>query len=131
MKYTHGFTLIEVLASVMVLLIGFSAAVGMVQYGLQLAKVSMGRSTALATAMSVAVDAEPLQLDGPLWTVAVPGTTKGYLNSYYIERTESVAAAVAPGITAADVTVDVYETSKGKLLASYNQRLVKGAPPLP
>ncbi len=134
-RRSGGFTLLEVLASVLVLTVAFGAAIGLVLYGLQLAKSSMGRATALATAMSVAIDPDPLQpLDVPAsWTVAVPGTTSGYLNSYYILRTEgppttlATSGAGAPLVTAADVTVDVYETNQGKLLASYSQRLIKQA----
>ncbi len=127
-RLRRAFTLIEVLASVLVLTVGFSAAIGLILYGIQLSKVSIGRATALATAMSIAVDPTPLQPSAPLWTVAVPGTTKGYLNSYYIERTEGAAVTLVTGITVADVDVDVYETGKGRLLASYSQRLVKSAP---
>lgn len=129
-----AFTLIEVLASVLVLVLGFAAAIGMILYGFQLAKISMGRATAMATAMSVAVDPTPMQPSNPMWTPAVPGTTTGYLNSYYIKRTESDPSVIArnasgvPVITTADVDVDVYETFKGKLIASYSTRLVKGAP---
>lgn len=123
-----AFTLIEVLASVLVLGLGLLSAVGLLLYGLQLAKLSMGRATGIATAMSVAIDPTPILPDDPLWTVTVPGTTTGYLNSYWVERREGAETVVAPGITAADVQVDVYETLKGRLVASYNQRLIRGAP---
>lgn len=125
MRHARAFTLLEVLGSLLVLSLGFAAAIGMILYGFHLSKESMGRATAMATAMSVAVDPNPLQGASPSWTVAVPGTTKGYLNSYYVERTEASPTVIAGGITAADVTVEVYETMRGKLLASYNQRLVK------
>lgn len=121
----RGFTLLEALACVLVLGLGFAAAIGMIIYGIQLSKVSIGRATAMATAMSVAVDPNPLQGASPVWTVSVPGTSKGYLNGYYVERTEAAPAAVGGGIDAADVTVEVYETLRGRLLASYNQRLLK------
>jgi prepilin-type N-terminal cleavage/methylation domain-containing protein len=125
-RRARGFTLLEVLGSLLVLSLGFAAAIGMILYGFHLSKESMARATALATAMSVAVDPHPLQGPGPSsWTVNVPGTSKGYLNSYYIERTEDVATTVAGGIVAADVTVEVYETMRGRLMASYNQRLIK------
>ncbi|MBN8525497.1 MAG: hypothetical protein J0M02_09185 [Planctomycetes bacterium] len=131
-----GFTMLEVLASILVLTISFGAAIGMVLYGIQIAKQSMGRATALATAMTVAVDEHPLQpLDGtPSWTVAVPGTTSGYLNGYYVLRTEGTPVVLATDgagaalITAADVQVDVFETNQGRPLASYNQRLIRQVP---
>jgi Tfp pilus assembly protein PilV len=122
---TQAFTMIEVLGALLVLSLGFAAAIGMVIYGFHLSKLSMGRATGLATAMTVAVDPNPLQGSSPSWTIAVPGTTKGYLNSYYVERTESAPQTIATGIVVADVVVDVYETARGRLVASYNQRLVK------
>lgn len=120
-----GFTLIEVLCSVMVLALGVVAAVGMLLYGLDLAKLSIGRTTGMATAMSVAVDASPLLPAGATWTPAVPGLTTGYMNGYWVERTEGAPEIVAPGVTTANVKVDIYETSKGRILASYNQRIVR------
>jgi prepilin-type N-terminal cleavage/methylation domain-containing protein len=121
-RVRRGFTLLEVLGSVLVLSLGFSAAIGMLLYGFHLSKLSLARTTALATAMSAAVDPTPL---GSGWTAAVPGTTKGYLNGYYVERTESAPVGLATGLSVAHVTVDVYETAKGRLVASYDQRLVK------
>lgn len=123
-----AFTLIEVLGCVLVLSVGLAAAIGMVLYGIQIAKLSMGRATAMATAMSVAIDPSPLQSSSPTWSIAVPGSTKGYLNSYYIIRTEGDPITISSGFTVADVVVDVYETARGRLIASYNQRLVKKSP---
>ena len=125
---SSAFTLIEVLASVIVLSVGLCSAIGLMLYGLQLAKLSMGRATGLATAMSVAVDPTPIQPADPLWTVAVPGTTSGYLNGYFVKRVEAAATVIAAGMTASDVRVDVYETFKGRLVASYNQRILKERP---
>lgn len=125
---SSAFTLIEVLASVIVLSVGLFAAIGLMLYGLQLAKLSMGRATGLATAMSVAVDPTPIQPVDPFWTVAVPGTTSGYLNGYFVRRNEAAATVIAPGLTASDVEVDVFETFKGRLVASYNQRIVRETP---
>lgn len=119
--------MIEVLGALLVLSLGFAAAIGMVIYGFHLAKLSMGRATAMATAMSVAVDPY-LQAASATWTISVPGTTKGYVNSYFVERTEVTTSVLPGGITTADVAVDVYETSRGRLIASYNQRLVKKSP---
>lgn len=118
----RGFTLLEVMGSVLVLSLGLASAIGMVLYGLHLAKLSMGKATALATAMTVAVDPSPLQSG---WTATVPGTTKGFLNGYYVERTEGLPTIIAGGITTADIRVDVYETLKGRPVASFNQLLVK------
>ena len=81
----RGFTLIEVLAALIVLTLGMLSAIGLVVYGVQLAQLSIGRTTGMATAMSVAIDARPLPPPDPLWTQSGSMTT-GYINGFWIER---------------------------------------------
>ena len=57
--------------------------------------------------------------------LGLAGCANGWINGYYVERTEGAPSAVGGGFGAADVTVEVYETLRGRLLASYNQRLLK------
>jgi prepilin-type N-terminal cleavage/methylation domain-containing protein len=125
-----AFTLIEVLAALLVLTLGMMSAVGLVLYGMQLAKVSIGKSTGMATAMSVAVDSAPLLASDAFWQPSSgnAGISKGYVNGYWVERVESPAAFVGPGISRSLVQVDVYETLRGKLLCSYNEQLVRQQP---
>jgi len=122
-----AFTLVEVLLVLLVLSIGMLAALGMVTYGLLLAKLSVGRSSGLATAMTVAVDATPAVSDPGDWIPGLP-TASGYVNGYYVTRTETPYPAPAPGMDCVHVSVDVYETLQGRLVASYDQNLIKQAP---
>jgi prepilin-type N-terminal cleavage/methylation domain-containing protein len=136
-----AFTLVEVLCGVMVLSLGLVVAVSMVLYGIHLGRIAIGRTTGMATAMSVAVDATPLLPASPDWTVTVPGTTRGYLNGFWVERTEDAPQTVTTRnpydtastacITTANVTVDVYETPQGRLIASYNLRILRQKPWVP
>lgn len=127
----RAFTFIEVLGGVLILSIGIIAAVAMVLYGLQLANLAIGRTSGMATAMSVAVDPTPLLPADPEWTTTTSGgvtVTRGYLNSFWVERSEGPAEAVAPKITSANVVVDVREAVHGRLVCSYNQRVLRQAP---
>lgn len=122
-----GFTLIEVLAALIVLTLGLAAAIGMVIYGMQIAKLSLGRATGLSTAMTAAVDRNPARHDPGLWTT-VGDTTTGYLNGYWVERVETDINVLGDGLTSAVVHVDVYETIRGRCVASYSERIVRQTP---
>lgn len=126
----RAFTLIEVLAALLVLSLGMLAAIGLVVYGMQLAKVSVGKATGMATAMSIAVDHNPLLESGAFWTPSAgyAGVSKGYVNGFWVEREESVATSVAPGVVRSFVKVDVYESMRGTLICSYNEQLVRQRP---
>jgi prepilin-type N-terminal cleavage/methylation domain-containing protein len=120
----RGFTFIEVLACLLVLGLGVAAAVGMVMYGVLLATRAQGKSTGMATAMSIAVDPEPLLPAGSTWN-----GREGSINSFYVVRTEGPAAVVAPGFTTATVSVDVYDSFKGRPVTSYSTRVLRQAAP--
>lgn len=126
----RGFTLIEVMAALLVLSLGILSAIGLVVYGMQLAKVSVGKATGMATAMSVAVDHKPLLPSGAFWTPSAgfAGTSEGYVNGFWVERVEGAASPVGPGIARSSVKVDVYETLKGQLICSYSEQLVRQTP---
>ncbi len=138
-----AFTLIEVLAILLVVSIGLAAAIGLVTYALKLSLDAQGRSTAMATAMTVAIDADPL-LDPDLasdWQEvstytfdAASGTTvtRGLINGYYAIRTESADSfgiLAQEGATvharAVRVDVDVFETLGGRMLASFSTQVVR------
>lgn len=140
---SRGFTLVETLAILLVVAIGLAAAIGLFGTALRLSSEAQGRSTAMATAMSVAVDPTPL-LDPDLaadWTQVstyalddANGTAEahGYINGFWVARRE---AAPASGILAADGTVvharrvqidvDVSEVTGGRILASFSTWLVR------
>lgn len=142
MRRTGGFTMLEVLAVLLVVGIGLAGAIGVFAYALRLSGEAQARSIAMATAISVAYDRNPL-LDPDLsgdWSStsydfdAPSGTaiSRGPVNGLYAVRTETTVAA---DITAQDgavvhqrsvrVDVDIFETSGGKAVASFTTRLVR------
>ncbi len=124
----RGFTLIEVLAALVTLTLGLLSAVGLVVYGIHLAQLSIGRTTGMATALSVAVDPRPLLPPDPLWTAS--GTkVAGYLNGFWVEREEAEGLAMGPGLVSVTVHVDVYATMRGRALASVSTRVVRRVRP--
>lgn len=123
-----AFTLIEVLACLLILALGVASAVGVVIYGANLSSMAQGRATATHTAVCAAYDPDPLPTDEAWDGYSGPGTVEGYLNGYYVVRVEGDAEAVSPGVTSSLVDVDVYETFRGRLVASYSTRLLRQEP---
>ncbi len=142
MTARRGFSMIEVLAVLMVLGIGLAAAISIFGYAMKMSGEAQARSIAMATAISVAYDRSPL-LDPDLasdWSAttysfdAPSGTavSRGPINGMYAVRTETTVAA---DISAQDgatvhqrsvrVDVDIFETSGGKPVASFTTRLVR------
>jgi prepilin-type N-terminal cleavage/methylation domain-containing protein len=127
MKGRSAFTLIEVLAALIVLSLGLASAIGLVMYGMQLSRVSISRATGLATALTVAVDPQPLYRGTDPWITA-NGVRKGWVNGYWVEREEVDRRVITPGVESCAVHVDVYDTNLGQCVASYTERVVKQAP---
>lgn len=124
-----AFTLIEVLASVLVLTLGFVSACGLIVYGLRLARISHGQTIGMATAMTVLIDPTPLRTDPSMTPNA--GTSSGYLNGLWVVRTESAETALDGDIgkvVAVTVHVDVYEVAQGECFASVTRRLIRQKP---
>lgn len=123
MNRARAFTMIEVLASVLVLMVGMLAVVGMVAWGVKQASRAQAASTAMATALTVIDDAEPLLRAD--WT-SFGSTSQGYLNGYYVRRTESTAgtsaALQANGLVSVQISVDVFESMDGLPVASLTTR---------
>lgn len=123
MRRHQAFTMIEVLASVLILMVGMLAVVGMVSFAIKQASRAQAASTAMATAMTVVDDPEPLLRAD--WT-AFGATTQGYLNGYYVRRTESTAGSSADlslnGLVSVSIQVDVYESVDGLPVASLTTR---------
>jgi prepilin-type N-terminal cleavage/methylation domain-containing protein len=128
----RAFTFIEVLACLLVLSLGIASAVGVVAYGANLSSLAQSRTSATSTAISAAYDATPLPTD-EAWAAYTPGagTAEGYLNGYYVVREEAAAEEVTPGIYASHIDVDVFETFRGRLVASYSTRILRQQLPDP
>lgn len=128
----RAFSFVEVLACVLVLSMGIAAAIGMVLYGMQIAKTAISRSTALPTAMSVATDPSPIVPAISDWPTTFADDMAGYVNGYYVvrhEAPEAVESVLPAGFSAATVRVEVYETLKGRQVATFSQRIIRqGAP---
>lgn len=121
----RGFTLLEVMASVLVLTIALTAACGLILYGLHLVRSAHGRSVGMATAMSVLEDPSPLRTD-PTLSPAGPASS-GYLNGLWVVRSESdeVPLDGTGRLVAVSVQVDVYGTAYGEVFASLSARVVR------
>ena len=142
-----GFTFLEVLACLLVVGLGLASVVAMVYFGIVNSLKAQAGSTAMITAMSVAVDRSPyLSPDvASAWTTtptlgynmddqvtALKETSQGYINGYLVVRTET---STQTDIIAMDssivytrsvlVKVDVYALLNGAIVASYNTRFIR------
>ena len=129
-----GFSFIEVLACLIVLGLGVSAAVGMVMYGVFLASRAQGMALGMSTAMTIAVDGTPLLPRGSTWNgVAGSGNGNGFINGLYVTRKETSTAepgrTLPAGFTSCMVDVDVYDTFKGRIVTSYSTRVLRQVAP--
>jgi prepilin-type N-terminal cleavage/methylation domain-containing protein len=121
-----GFTLIEVMACVLVIALGLTAACGLILYGLHLARNSHGRTIGLATAITVLNDPSPLQTD-PSMSPNAPSTS-GYLNGLWVERKESDPTPLGGRFVAVTVSVDVFEVANGENFAAVTRRMIRRLP---
>jgi prepilin-type N-terminal cleavage/methylation domain-containing protein len=124
-----GFTLIEVMACVLVITLGLSSAIGLVIFGQRLVRKSHGQTIGMATAMTVTVDPSPLKTD-PSLSPNAP-TSSGYLNGLWVVRTESDETPISGTggkMVAVTVRVDVYEIDGGDCFASTTRRLIRQKP---
>lgn len=121
-----AFTLIEVLACVLVLTVGLISATGLVFLGLRLHSRSHCREVGILTAESVINDASPLATDA---TLSPNGdTTSGYLNGLWVERKETSEVDISGGqgtLASVYVTVDVYESQSGRPVVSLARRVIR------
>ncbi len=130
----NAFTFIEILACLLVVSLGVAAAVGMAMYGLGLGETAQGRATGMATALSVAVDPSPLlsPANQASWSQAGPsgiGRTTGWINGFYIVRTETLGVTPIAGFSNDPVSVDVYDGLRGHTVASYSTCITRQAAP--
>lgn len=124
----QAMTFIEVIACLLIVLIGALAVTGLATYGIRLANRAQGMATALITAQTVLADPQPLGTLGTDWARTAGGGASGYLNGFYVRRT--VVAETASVLSASagtkyrveTVQVDVFMPSTGAQVASLQQR---------
>ena len=126
----YAFTLIEILATLLVFSFGLLSVIGMVQYASRVSAESQSNTTALVTASSVVLEPEPLGLvadigdaNGDDWwaegPIEAPPDAEyqfkvyGWLNGYYLIRTESstLADIIDEQTRWATITVEVFSGS--------------------
>lgn len=140
----RGFTLIEVLATLLLLSFGVASVIGMVHYAIRISADSQSRATAMATAETVLLDPTPLGLsadpgdgDGDGWradgTISASATgdydfvVDGWINGYYLHREERSTAAdvVDDSQRWATITVQVYAGAEDRYLTTLRRRLLR------
>ena len=142
-----GFTLIEVLLMLLVISVGLFGVIGLIIYGSRLASKAQGEYLAMATAITVATDAQP-RLDPAVvgdWVSTAYAnfdddhatqtrSTTGFINGLYVKRVETSAPAdvIAKSVVTNQVTlrsalveVTVYESISGNMLTSYATRIIR------
>lgn len=140
----RGFTLVEILATLLLLAFGVASVIGLVRYANRLSGDAQMRSTAMATAETVLHDPEPLGLTADIgdadddgWsgpgTPSAPAsgsysfTTSGWINGYYLHREETSTAAdiVDPALRWATVTVEVYAGDEDRYITTLERRMLR------
>ncbi len=124
-----AFTFVEVMACVLILTLSLLAAVGLILFGLHLARSAHGKSIGMATAMTALADPSPLRTD-PSQTPS-GANTQGYLNGLWVVRSESNPVLLpdpSGKMAVVTVVVDVYDGADGTCVASVNRRMVRRLP---
>lgn len=141
----RAFTLLEVLATLLLLSIGMAAIAGIMRYGTRVSMDAQMRTTALLVAETVTVDPTPGGKtadsgdgDGDGWmlqsgTLAAPATgayafvVQGHVDSFYVRRAESSQPGdiIDPTQRWAHITVDVYAGNEDRFLNSVRQRCLR------
>lgn len=145
LRIRGGFTLIEVVATLLLVAIGVTAVIGMSRLGVRWSGEAMAMATGMMTAQAVLVDARPggrtadiSDGDGDGWslvsgTLTIPTdgpyafTTAGVVNGYYVRRQEtSETSDIIDGHgRLANVAVDVFWGREGRYVAGLKRRIVR------
>lgn len=123
----RAFTYIEVLASVLVLAIGMLAAIGLVRYGIGLARKAQATALAEPTAHSLMADCVLLGVPAGDFNKTGSDTWEGYVNGLWCKRTVS-DKDVQGGMTMATVTVEVYWSGEAQRVTTLRERMIFHAP---
>jgi hypothetical protein len=138
-----GFTFIEVILILLVVVLGLLGAIGLASYGSVLASRAQGNSLGMITAVSIANDQQPL-LDPAVsgdWlctplnldaTGTTTGDASGYVNGFYVVRhevsePEDIIAKSGTKVYARRCTVQatVYQTTGGRQIATFVTQIVR------
>lgn len=130
MSARSGFTFIEVLAGLIILVVGLFALIALVMYGQRLATRAQAQAQGMSTALSVTVDASPLVAAPADWTTSWAGdncTSRGWINGLWVERdeTSTVADRITPEVRSAQVVVRVREGVGGAPVAGVTTRIMR------
>lgn len=123
-----GFTLIEVLAIILVLVLGIFSAVALLRYGVHLARDAQAAALALPTAMTVLRDVHPLGVPSDDFSKEGGNSWKGYVNGMWVERKIDDKTVIGEHVFAT-VQVDVSWGSDTSRVLSLRERVVLNAQP--
>ena len=124
----RGMTLIEVLGSLLVLGLGALAVIGLVMYGMTLASRAQEAATGVETARTILADRDPI---GFRDRSELGGVVSGFLNGYFVRRTEHAEDALAPSgnrLRVITVTAEVFHAGNGALVATLRERQLATGP---
>jgi hypothetical protein len=143
MSPRRGFTLIEVLAIMLVITLGLMATIGLVFFGVIQSARAKGAELGMATAISVALDPQPLlpPRAAAAWTWVpydldargeLTALAQGTVNGFGVKRTEVSGdddiIAEDGGVVymrSARVDVDVYDAVVDRRVASFTTRIIR------
>lgn len=118
-----GFTLIEVIACLLIFTVGALAIASLTFYGMSLAGRAQAAATGMETARSLIADAQPIGLRN----CRVSGNVvSGNLNGYFVRRTidlePDLVLGSAPRLRTATITAEVFHSDSGTHVATLRQR---------
>ena len=131
----RGFTLIEIIATMLLMAFGLVSVIGLIQYAARLSAESQTRATAMVTAQTVLVDPQPAELiadiddaNGDDWylegsLLSSPFTVRGYINGYYADRLEEWAPSIDGQHRWSWVTVRLF--SGGEQVIELKRRMMR------
>ena len=120
--YRAGFTLIEVLAIILVLVLGMFSAVALLRYGVQLSRDAQASALAMPTAMTILRDVHPIGVPSTEFESAGSGTWEGYVNGMWVRR-KIFDQDVKGSQTFATVQVEVFWGSESSRALTLTERL--------
>ena len=122
-----AFTLIEVLAIILVLVLGIFSAIALLRYGVSLARDAQAAALALPTAITVLRDVHPLGVPAGDFSKEGGDTWRGYVNGMWVERKVLDKTAIGQQVFA-NVQVDVSWGSDTSSVLMIRERVALHAP---